>query len=446
MEAVLRQGQTETSGSLREFHEALLPATLANALRTPFYQERYREFDIGSLGLDEFDCLPFVSKREVRLAGDRARNRDGQLCDEIFSGGTTGDCFVTLKGSREQAYIRKFYRHVFDAEYSRPLKRALQINNPYHGHLVAIPVPMYSHKLGIYDAGSFAYGRRLLSHRFEGEEAEERCTLLVGLERALRAFTREAQRDTQGPPDHSLQAIISYSQYLTPSWRRRHESFWGCPVLDRFGMSEVFGGATEEPACGWYFFDAVTLAEVVVPQGDTAIMEGMGELVLTALYPFQEVQPLIRYRTGDLVEVTHSRSSRPGRLAIKPLGRMRYGVRREPDSSEFLLTPNEIFEVMDEIDNLARMPRFQDSPQVSDPVSIGHPIYATSAQYLGNKVQVNFQVAIAGICSNEQCRRAVEEGLLQRSPTFAAAVEEGSADLCVQVCDFIAPDLISHAD
>lgn len=446
LEAVLSQDQDGTTDGLREFHAALLPATLANALRAPFYQERYRGMDTGSFGLAELECLPFVTKPEIREAGDSARNRDGQLCDEIFTGGTTGDCFVTLKGFREQAYIRKFYRHIFDADYSRPLKRALQINNPYHGHLVAIPVPMHSHKIGIYDGGSFDYGRRLLARRFEEDEAEGRCTVLVGLERALRAFTSEAERDPAGPPDHSLQAIISYSQYLTPGWRTRHEQFWNCRIIDRFGMSEIFGGATEDPSCGWYFFDPVTLAEVVDPQTGAAIVEGRGELVLTALYPFQEVQPLIRYRTGDLVEVTHSRSSRFGRLAIKPLGRMRHGVRREPDSSDFLLAPSEIFEAVDEIAGLARIPRFQDSPQVGDPFAIGHPIYATDARYLRNKVRVDLKLAVAGTGLEEDVARAVRDGLLRRSEVFAAAIEEGSAELRVQISDSISADLISHAD
>lgn len=447
MEADLRERHSETAGGLHAFHEALWPATLANALRAPFYQQHYRDFDTSSIGLNELHRLPFVTKSEIRLAGEGARNRNGQLCDEIFTGGTTGDCFVSIKGLREQAYIRTFYRHIFDAEYSRPLKRALQINNPYHGHLVAIPVPMYSHKIGIYDAGSFAYGRNLLEQRFaEEEDAEQRCTLLVGLERALRAFTREAQSQSNGPPDHSLQAIISYSQYLTPSWRDRHESFWGCPVLDRFGMSEVFGGATQEPSCRWYFYDPVTIAEVVDLQSGTGIVEGMGELILTALYPFQEAQPLIRYRTGDLVEVTHSRSSRPGHLAIKPLGRMRYGVRREPDSPEFLLTPNEIFEVLDEAVGVVRIPRFQDSPQVSDPFSIGHPVYATSTNYTGDNAQVTVRVETAGTYSDEEISKTVAQALLRRSPALATAVGDGSATLDVEVCDTIAPDLISHAD
>src|SRR5262249_52436588 len=124
----------------------------------------------------------------------------------------------------------------------------------------------------------------------------------------------------------NLEIIISCASYLTPQWRASHERTWKCAVIDRFGLSEIFGGATQNLACGWWHFDPVVIPEVIGHRSGTVIKEGRGLLILTGLFPFQEAQPMVRYSTGDLVDVTHTRSSRPGQLAIRPLGRAHCGV------------------------------------------------------------------------------------------------------------------------
>ncbi len=427
-----------------EFRNSLLEATFANALHTPFYRDHLADYISETVDLSTWQDLPFVSKTEIKAAGKNAQHTNDLICNEIFTGGTTGDPLTTLKGDREQHYIGKFYNFIFEERNKQNLIRALQINNPYHGHLVPVPVPMHSHKIGIYDAGSFSYGRKILASEHQDRGVDSKCTILIGLERCLRAFTHEARLACPDGLDSNLQVIISYSQYLTQRWRNIHAETWNCTVIDRFGLSEIFGGATQDPDCGWWFFDPVCLPEVVGARSRTIIKEGIGELVLTALFPFQEAQPMIRYLTGDLVKVTHSCPSRPGVLAIKPLGRIRYGVQQK-EGDDFLIIPASVAEMVDSFPEIKRMPRFQDSPQVTCPVEIGHPYYSIKYKTENGKTRITLYLV-----AKDQIKSHIVDNiynnLLESSPALHAAIIQKEAEFNIQFVDKLSPDLISHAE
>ncbi len=88
-----------------------------------------------------------------------------------------------------------------------------------------------------------------------------------------------------------------------PETRRRIESAWGARVIDHSGMTEVGPVAVEpfdKPGCLVPLSDHY-IAEIVDPKTGTATSDGTtGELVLTNLGRLGS--PLIRYRTGDLVQ------------------------------------------------------------------------------------------------------------------------------------------------
>jgi phenylacetate-CoA ligase len=65
---------------------------------------------------------------------------------------------------------------------------------------------------------------------------------------------------------------------------------------------------------GLHMFSDVFLPEVIDPDTDEAVAEGAdGELVITTLT--KEALPLIRYRTGDIVSITHEPCATCGRTS-----------------------------------------------------------------------------------------------------------------------------------
>lgn len=94
-----------------------------------------------------------------------------------------------------------------------------------------------------------------------------------------------------------------------PVFRRRIESTWGFIAADsNYGMSEVLSmfGAECEARSGLHFLaNDILHAELRHTESDNTIPiqpGATGELVLTHLA--RDCQPLIRYRSGDLIEIT----------------------------------------------------------------------------------------------------------------------------------------------
>jgi len=439
---------TSSADDLRAFHNALLPGTIDNALKTAFFRQHWSGCDLGDIDSSRLPLLPTVDKGDIRAAGKTAQNRAGVVCNDVLTTGTTGNPLVTVRSDREQEFISEFFTRDFADRSRHPLLRALEFSNPYHGHLIEIPAPLHVHRVSVYDAGSFDYGRRVLLESHDDAYVEPRCSILVGLERALRAFTLDTlARYPEGFPPTALLLVISYSQYLTEDWRRLFSETWHAPVLDRFGVSEVFGGASQCLNCAWWHFDPFVIPEAVGANSSELLLEGTGLLALTALFPFQQAQPLVRYLTGDLVEVTHELSCRPGTTAIKPLGRAQFGV-PQPYTDSWLVTPASVLETVDRIPEVNRTPRFGDVDQVSDPFAIGHPKYRMLWSATSSNVEVTIELEISGSVAGtrrSQIISDVSRELTNRNPQLQTAVSRGAASIAVRTCEAVAPDLIAQA-
>lgn len=101
-----------------------------------------------------------------------------------------------------------------------------------------------------------------------------------------------------------------------PSVRQRIEDLWGAKAFDHAGASEIGAFAY---ACdvrdGLHVNEAEFIAEVLQPGGSDMVARGeVGELVLTNLG--RAAWPVVRYRTGDLVQMAAG-SCQCGRTFMK---------------------------------------------------------------------------------------------------------------------------------
>ena len=445
----LHPSQRESIDALHAFQDELLPETITNAVKTSFFREHWSGCELKNISRATLANLPTVGKEHIRAAGEAAQNRTGVICNDVFTTGTTGNPLITVRSDREQEFIRDFFMRQLRERPAARCLRGLEFKNPYHGHLIGVPAPIHYHRVSIYDAGSFEYGRATLLRCHKDANVEDRCSVLAGLERCLRAFTLDTiQQFPNGFPPTALRLVVSYSQYLTAAWRRRLQDTWGAPVVDRFGVSEVFGGASQCLNCGWYHFEPFVIPEVVGARSAQVLSTGVGLLALTALYPFQEAQPLVRYLTGDLVEVTHELSCRPGTTAIKPLGRARYGV-AEPDSDRWLITPASVLEAVDEIPEIARTPRFAGVSQIRDPHAIGHPKYRTRWSNGPSGLEVKIELVLSRDLSDYR-RLAILSNIysdiLASNAPLKGALQSRAISIAVDTCDDLEEgDLIAQA-
>jgi phenylacetate-coenzyme A ligase PaaK-like adenylate-forming protein len=440
--------QRDSINALHAFHDALLPATIRNALETSFFRERWVGYELDHLDRTRLAELPTIDKEEIRAAGEGAQNREGVVCNDVLTSGTTGNPLVTVRSDREQRFIKDFFARQLRESPVRSYLRGLEFTNPYHGHLIGVPGPIHNHRVSVYDAGSFDYGRKTLLRSHNDAHVEERCSVLAGLERCLRAFTLDTiSKYPDGFPKTALQLVVSYSQYLTMNWRRRLEETWGAPVVDRFGVSEVFGSASQCLNCGWYHFEPFVIPEVVGNNSGEVLLEGSGLLALTALFPFQQAQPLVRYLTGDLVHVTHESSCRPGTTSVKPLGRARFGV-PDPNSDLWLITPASVLEAVDEISEIKRIPRFAGVDQIVDPFAIGHPKYRTHWCNGASRLEVKIELALSSDVTESRRAEILSDVLREvtrHNSRLQFALQEEVVSVVISSCDDVNPDLIAQA-
>jgi phenylacetate-CoA ligase len=270
------------------------------------------EFQRGRLGqtrldsLDQLVELPFTSKDD--LLADQAENPPfgTNLTYEVerythlhHTSGTTGATLRVLDTAEDWAWWRNRFGRVLTAAGVGPGDRvALAYSfGPY--------IQFWASYEGAQEVGAMVIpmGGMDSIPRLETIREYRATTLLctpsyavhlarVGLENDLTdAFTSVERLVCTGEPGASL-----------PSVREQIESLWGARCFDHAGLSEVGSLALPcDAGGGVHLQEDEFICEVLdAESGEPVADGGMGELVVTALG--RTGFPVIRYRTGDVVE------------------------------------------------------------------------------------------------------------------------------------------------
>ena len=114
--------------------------------------------------------------------------------------------------------------------------------------------------------------------------------------------------------------IVCSGALLTKTWRERFMKAFNADVLELYGLAEFCQGiALKCPYQDCYHFP-LTVHPEILPRDANDIH--VGELLLSHIYPFSVVQPILRYKTGDLV-LKVDQCSCGDNFGIKFLGRRR---------------------------------------------------------------------------------------------------------------------------
>lgn len=136
-------------------------------------------------------------------------------------------------------------------------------------------------------------------------------------------LARELQARGLTPEDLCIRAFLVLGELSTPEFRANAESLWPDSVVlpGMYGSQESMCIAAGWPDGTLRVAEPNFIVEVLDNDTGRVHPDGVGELVLTMLTP--GIKPLIRYRTGDLVDVgKHLPGDPPGR-PITVLGRVK---------------------------------------------------------------------------------------------------------------------------
>jgi phenylacetate-CoA ligase len=99
-----------------------------------------------------------------------------------------------------------------------------------------------------------------------------------------------------------IPCIISVAEYLGPEVRKAALETFGARTIDVFSSAEGGVIAIECPDSGLYHIQSELVLVEIIREDGQACKEGeIGEVVVTPLYNY--ATPLLRYRSGDFVEV-----------------------------------------------------------------------------------------------------------------------------------------------
>ncbi len=297
----LQESQWWSPGKLRDWQEQKLRGLLRHASQNvPYYQDLFRAqgIEIEKLSVSDSDWrkIPLLSKDTVRKEFDRLHATDRtRSFIKVETSGSTGfpvkwnvdqeatDLHHAVKfRSREWWSFRIGDPHVWlwgDDEIlgSRKVLRDLWL---YNKRVLRL--------LDLSQSSVEIYFRKLLRWK---------PAYLYGYPSGFMQFAQLCVGRGLAPRSLGLKGIISTAEILTEAQGKYLRQIFGCPAIDEYGCAEAQVIAFECPEGNMHMSDDALRVEFL--KNGLPVEPGqLGEVVVTDLY--NEVMPLIRYRTGDM--------------------------------------------------------------------------------------------------------------------------------------------------
>jgi phenylacetate-coenzyme A ligase PaaK-like adenylate-forming protein len=339
----------------RAFQEGLLPRTIAEALNVPFYRRHWRGRNPAAVtSLSALPSLPLLSKDDLREAGDLLRDGE-RAVTVIHSTGTTGQPLVRFRGEAELAAVRMVARRLAEARETGALVVFTTLGASIHGG--GVPAPSSAHVVAIACSSRWLidHAVALIRRRPVMPGLDDAAIELHGRPRHLAILATDLARFPASERD-DVRSVTSVGYGISRSLGRYlQRTFPNAVVRDTFSLSEIVAGAERCARCGGYHMAAPVIAEIVALDGDRPAPDATGRLVLTELFPFSRLQPLIRYETGDIVRAVTPGCEEGGgfdfvgRAAVTPVAFL-------DGHLAVVLSPWTLSEILEEMPGAARSP------------------------------------------------------------------------------------------
>ncbi len=390
-----------------------LRATIANAVRAPYYRKRFPKELRALKRMEDFERLPLLDKATAIAQQKNLVVGPAPAGFGVVSSGTTrrevDQPPLNVLHSPEEA------RAIFAG-----LPDELGQEDPYPGWTVVSiavthglpdgpPGPNEIFLPWLYDRNALYMLEGMLEKPQPDGRRVTAMRISVG---ALKTFTAWLLERGKDPSSFGVRLIGTNSFRLSPFWRQLIENAFGAQVFDNYSLSELVTPATECGACGWLHFGWPPVHfEVLDLHSAAPLPKGAGRLVMTGLYPYVQKMPLVRYDTGDVVELG-PRCTLARARGLRFLGRVRRGlVVRNGDRAAYVLAPTIVQDVLEALPETERsshpltilgvvrsrdvgLPRWQVSLEPGAPpvahlqaeVRFDPHIYTEQAQYLGRGI------------------------------------------------------------
>lgn len=343
------------SGELH-IEEQLLQKTLEHALaNVKFYGKAVQR--AGHLSSPSLKDFPIIDKNTVEANFEDFLYLDRFPDYVISSGGTmagAGAFSLRAQEEYEAIYFHNSGRHPRKRyEYFSPDGFAIDLfthTNGYHWRkppgLPVLPFTLEQEAHALFLVHILRDGLPIQGHRCYPVHLQGQC----GPMRTLTGYI-DVLGEKVIPASSSLGTLV-YGSHTTRVWKDRYQSIWGSRPRELYGLSEFAPGSAQQcDTCGGFHF-RTCWTEFLALDNDEPTNCGDARLVLTSLFPFVQMQPRIRYYTGDIVSVGGVCPA-TGRISFKFRGREKNSVLSRVDDKTVLFSEVEVQEVLDQMKSVA---------------------------------------------------------------------------------------------
>ena len=342
-----RELQISSTELLRQ---ELLTETLINARKAPYYQKfipQSKDYNVTF-----FKSLATVSKQELTYHGQQMLTSNEFPFRIGISSGTTWQ----LSDQETPPSLR--YESILEREAFNQRAKILGKHQPQLKPLTLnIITAMHGASFSNNNPGVFEVAllkpfhlhtiKHLLKQRHDYQGMTQRIENIFASVAYLKLLSTIFSRDSNAKDYLSnIKNVYSFADYLSPRWKTFIESSFNAKVYDSYGLSEIRGSICFRcEHCHAFHMEPFIIPEILATQNDQDISVGeCGELTLTSLYPFSQLQPLIRYRTGDIVKRIEN-CPVANDITFLPVGRKKLSL--FDDKDKLLIPSFLLYEVID---------------------------------------------------------------------------------------------------
>lgn len=417
-----------------------------------FYRTLFKNhgISIGSVQtIRDLQRLPAVTKDQLRTAGQAALCwPDKTPVSHIQNTtGTTAEQFFVYRSRAETQFIQEFCAQLATSE-PTPLALVplmLQIQFPHHGSPTPVPAKVFVLPFSVNDDQLIDYAILLLRREFELPGVERRVSVLSGSQTGILVLTNHLLEHGITCGEFGIRLIHLQGRYLTSRWRQLLEQTWRAAVSNKYSLAEVVGGADWCSKCDGFHFDPHVVPEIIDFSGKRTLTEGSGVLLLTSLYPFVQLQPMIRYFTGDVFALDPGRCRQP-RFEFR--GRLSHALFNPDDPEDLWLSGVDLVEAIDPLPEINRTIRFRDVTRSRFAQATGRLLVrgyyhrAKERQHLRLRAEVSVPLWLYPERQRELESRLITR-VLKRAPRLAQLMSAGAVTLQVE---FVRPGTLSSLE
>lgn len=328
------RGGSLTRQALDEWRTQQLRTVLAHVkARSPFYAERLAGCEPANIGSGDLSALPFTTKDDLRQ--QMYRIMSGSMNDAIFyyeTTGTTGAATPCPRDKKESyasnLQLRHAYQDIIERNFPAGHRPVLAVLGPTEAHSFTDTLGAIGYELDLCVAKIWPGSPIIGFDKCLKLLRELSVEVVATAPGQVMTLAKEARKRGLDPRrDFNVKVFMLSGELCTPELTENLNSLWGARAYNSlYGSQEAFviASATPEdrlrPHLPNYIF------EIVDPYSGAYVGPvGRGELVVTCLV--DGVKPLIRYRTGDIVELRDNGASNLfNAFEIEVVGRVKDAV------------------------------------------------------------------------------------------------------------------------